>query len=78
VKISRIVALDPMVPFFGGYVSNEDIIRQKRDVQVAELRASYLTIAAEMVKHVFHVFGWLDTSDGMNSGWQQQLLKREF
>ena len=67
-----------MVPFFGGYVSNEDIIRQKRDVQVAELRASYLTIAAEMVKHVFHVVGWLDPSDGMNSGWQQKLLKREF
>jgi hypothetical protein len=72
----ELVALDPMVPFFGGYICAEDIIQQEREVQVSELRASYLAIAAEMVKHVFHVFGWLDVKDQVMMSWQERLLKR--
>jgi hypothetical protein len=74
----ELAAMDPTVPWFGGYISQEDVIRQEREVQVSELRASHLTIAAEMVKHVFHVFGWLDVTDEAITYWQQRLLKREF
>jgi hypothetical protein len=71
-------AYDVMVAFFGGYVSQEDVISQEREVQVSELRASYLAIAAEMVKHVFHVFNWMDPQDSMIASWQQKLIKRQF
>ena len=72
----ELAAMDPSVVFFGGYVAGEDIIRQERDVQVAELRASHRTIAADMVKHVFHVFGWLDVKDERITSWQERLVKR--
>jgi len=71
-------AYDVMVPFFGGYVSQEDVISQEREVQVSELRASCMGIAVEMVKHIFHVFNWMDPQDSMITSWQQKLLKRQY
>jgi len=35
-------------------------------------------IARETVKHVFHVFDWLDVTDGTIVHWQQKLIKRQF
>lgn len=69
--------MDSSVTWFGGYIAQEDVIRQEQEVQIAELRASHLTIAAEMVKHVFHIFGWLDVRDAVIASWQQRLLKRQ-
>ena len=74
----ELAAFDSMVAFWEGHVAHGDVIRQEREIQVAELRASHLTIAAEMVKHVFHVFDWMDVSDATITGWQQKLLKRQF
>jgi hypothetical protein len=76
-KGRQLASMDPMVMFFFGdyYIAQEDMIRQEREVQVAELRASHLTLAADMVKHVFHVFGWLDVKDEAITHWQQRLLK---
>jgi len=75
----QLAAMDPMV-IIGHhyYIAQEDVIPQEREVQVAELRASHLTLAADMEKHVFHVFGWLDVRDYVITSWQQRLLKRQF
>jgi hypothetical protein len=70
--------MDPSIAFFGGYTAQEDVIRQESELQVSELRASHLAVAAEMVKHVFHVFGWFDVKDDVIASWQQRLLKRQF
>jgi hypothetical protein len=76
----QLAAMDPMVVFFLSdyYIAQDDVIRREREVQVAELRASHLTLAADMVKHVLHVFGWLDVTDETIAHWQQRLLKRQF
>jgi hypothetical protein len=76
-KGRQLAAADPIDMFFFGddYIAQDDVIRQEREVQVAELRASHLSLAADMVKHVFHVFGWLDVKDETITQWQQQLLK---
>lgn len=74
----ELISSDPMIAFLGGYISREDTISQERETQVVELRASYLDIAREMVKHVFHVFNWLDASDAMIVEWQQKLIKRQY
>lgn len=69
---------EPLVHMFTQYASQEDVISQAREVQVAQLRASYLAIAAEMAKHVFNVFNWMDPDDSMVTDWQQKLIKRQF
>lgn len=74
----QLAAMDPSVIIGHYYIAQEDVIRQEREVQVAELRASHLTLAVDMVKHVFHVFGWLDVKDEVIASWQQRLLKRQF
>lgn len=75
----QLASYDPMVDFFAGeYISQEEVITQEREVQVVELRASHLSIAAQMVKHVLHVFNWMDPDDSMITSWQQKLVKREF
>jgi len=74
----ELASFEPLVPFWEGHVAHEDVIRQEREVQVAELRASQLAIAAEMVKHVLHVFDWMDVSDATIGDWQQKLIKRQF
>jgi len=75
----QLAAYDPMVDFFvGEYISEEDVISQEREVQVVELRASHLPMAVEMVKHVFHVFNWMDPDDSMVATWQQKLVKRQY
>jgi hypothetical protein len=71
----ELVSLDGSTWLWGGHIAHEDIIRQEREVQGAELRASHLAIAAEMVKHVFHVFGWLNVHDDVITSHQQRLLK---
>jgi len=73
----ELAAFDPLVAFWEGQVSHEDVIRQEREVQVAELRAAHLTIAVEMVKHVLHVFGWMDVTDNTIASWQQKLTKKQ-
>ena len=73
----ELAAFEPLVAFWEGHVAHEDVIRQEREVQVAELRASPLAIAAEMVKHVLHVFDWMDVSDAIIADWQQKLIKRQ-
>jgi len=77
----ELVSLDARIPipwFDEGYISHEDTISQERDIQVADLRASYLEIARDEVKHIFHVSNWLDVPDSTIHHWQQRLLKREF
>jgi len=74
----ELAAMDASILLWDGYIAQEDTIRQQREVQVAELRASHLTIAVDMVKHVFHVFGWLDVKDEVIASWQQRLLNRQF
>lgn len=77
-KGRELAAMDPSILLFDGNIAHEDVIRQEREIQVAELRASHLMVAADMVKHVFHIFGWLDVKDEMIASWQQRLLKRQF
>ncbi len=74
----ELAAFDPMIGWWPGNVSREDVISQGEDVRVVELQASYLDIAARMVKHVFHVFHWSDVKDEVITTWQQKLLRREF
>jgi hypothetical protein len=74
----QLASFDPMIDLWENYVAHEDVIRQKREIQVAELRASHMAVAAEMVKHLFHVFGWLDPTDAMIAHWQQKLIKKQF
>lgn len=74
----ELASFDPMIDLFSTYIAHADVIRQEREVQVAELRASHMAIAAEMVKHVFHVFGWLNPADAMIANWQQKLIKKQF
>jgi hypothetical protein len=74
----ELATFDARVHLLPSFVAQDDVIRQKRDVQVAELRGSHLAIAAGMVKHALHVFGWMDATDAMIATWQQRLLKREF
>ena len=73
----ELASFEPLVAFWEGHISHEDVIRQEREVQIAELRASHLAIAAEMVKHVLHVFNWMDVSDAVIGDWQQKFIKRE-
>lgn len=73
----ELATFDARVHLLPFYVAQDDVIPQERRVQVAELRASHLAIAAEMAKRVLHVFQWLDASDEMIEGLQQRLLKRE-
>ena len=73
----ELAAFDAAVAFFDGHVASDDVIRQEREIQVAELRAKHLTIAVEMVTHVFHVFDWMDVNEGMIVSWQQRLLKKQ-
>lgn len=74
----ELASFEPLVAFWEGHIAHEDVIRQEREVQLAELRASHLTIATEMVKHVLHVFDWMDVSDASIGSWQQKLIKRQF
>ena len=78
VPVGRQQALFDLRDYLRLYVEegSEDVISQEREVQVAELRASHLSIAAGMVTHVFHVFGWLDVKDEVLAAWQQRLLKQ--
>jgi uncharacterized protein YnzC (UPF0291/DUF896 family) len=74
----ELAAFDPNVIWFDeGHISHENTITQEWNIQVAELRASYLEVAREAVKHVFHVFDWLDVADSAILEWQQKLLKRQ-
>lgn len=74
----QLASFDARVPVWPNLVAQDDVIPQVREVQVAELRASHLTIAAQMAKHVLNVFGWMDATDEMITDWQQRLLlKRE-
>jgi hypothetical protein len=66
-----------MVPFWPGHISSEEVISQQETLQVAELKAAPLDVAARVVKHVSHVFNWLDVTDGVIASWQQKLLKRD-
>lgn len=59
----ELVSIEPSTWIPWSQISHDDPIGQDREVQVAELRASHLAIAAEMARHVFHVFGWLDVED---------------
>jgi hypothetical protein len=77
-KDRELASFDGMVSFFDGHISREDTIFQEREIQVVELRASHLDIAREAVKHVFHVFDWLDVTDTAIVQWQQKLIKRQF
>jgi len=61
----QLAAFDPMIDLWEDYVAHEDVIGQEREIQVAELRASHMAVAADMVKHLFHVFGWLNPTDAM-------------
>jgi len=74
----ELAAFDPMIAFPDGYVAHDDVIEQQREIQVAELRASHMDIAAAMVKHLFHVFGWLNLTDAMIAKWQVKLIKKQF
>jgi hypothetical protein len=74
----ELASFEPLVAFWEGHVAHEDVIRQEREVQVAELRASQLAIAAEMVKHVLDVFDWMDVSAAIIGDWQEKLIKRQF
>lgn len=77
-KDRELASLDPMIAWWGGYVSTEDVISQEVSIRVAELRASNLEIAAKLVRHVFHVFNWLDVAEGVIEQWQQKLLQKKF
>jgi hypothetical protein len=77
-KGRELASFDPMISWLGGYVSTEDIIPSEISATVADLRASYLELAARMVKHVFHVFNWFDATDEAMEHWQQKLLRKQF
>ena len=77
-KGRQLAAMNPRIVLGHNYISHEDVISQEREVQVAQLRASHIAIAADMSKYLFHVFGWLNPDDTMIANWQQQLLKRQF
>jgi hypothetical protein len=77
-KDRELAAFDPEVTWWEGNVSREGVISQAENLQVVELRASHLDVAAKMVKHVFHVFNWADVQDKVIANWQQKLLRREF
>jgi hypothetical protein len=76
-KDRELASFEFMVPFWPGHISGEEVISQQETLQVAELKAAPLDVAARMVKHVFHVFNWLDVTDGVIARWQQKLLKRD-
>jgi hypothetical protein len=74
----ELASFDPMIPWFEGHISREGAITQEREIQVVELRTSHLDIARETVKHIFHIFDWLDVPDSTIVHWQQKLIKQTF
>ncbi len=77
-KDRQLASFDSNADLWDWYVSKEDVIALEEDIKVAELQASFQEIALRMVKHVFHVFNWLDVRDDILAQWQEKLLKRKF
>lgn len=72
----HLASFDGNIPLHDWYVSQEDVISWKKDIQLIELRASYKDIARQIIKHIFHVFNWNDVSDNMIEHHQNKLLNR--
>lgn len=77
-KDRQLATVDPLVHLGEWYVSKEDTVVIEEDIRFVELHASFQDIAGRMVKHVFHVFNWLDVGDDVITQWQERLLKRKF
>ena len=75
-KGRELAAYDGMIAFWDGYISNEDIILLEDNFKVVELKAAYLQLAQNWIKHVFHVFNWTDVSEQTIDNWQKKLIER--
>jgi len=78
-KNRQLASFDASIPFHSDwYESQEDVISFQRDYTVEELRASSSEIAGTIVKHIFHVFNWLNITDEAIAHWQHKLLSRSY
>lgn len=77
-KERQLASLDPGVHLGEWYISKENAVVIEEDIRFVDLQASFQDIAGRMVKHVFHVFNWLDVREDVIAQWQDRLLKRKF
>ncbi len=60
----------------GRYRCLEPKISIKRNIQTAELSASFKDVAKMFIKEIFMMFNWDNPNDSMLEGWQEKLIEK--
>ncbi len=75
-KDRKLVALQTGTLISGYYSCKEDRILIEKDIQTADLQASFEGIAREIIREIFMLFNWNDPNETMLEDWQKKLIEK--